>query len=64
MRGLTSLIIVSTGAFFYWFLGGFKTKFNEQMSGQYDRDAKYFKNLLTGVVIYTIIFSIIIKVLT
>lgn len=64
MRELTSLIVVSTGAFFYWMLSGFKAKFNDYMSGQHEANAKYYKNFVTGVVIYTVIIAIIIKVIS
>ena len=45
---LTTLIIVSTGAAFYWILSGFKGTFNDYMSRYYDRDNKYDKNYWTG----------------
>ena len=45
---LTTLIIVSMGAFFYWTLSGFKGTFNDYMSRYYDADTKYDRNYLTG----------------
>ena len=45
---LTSLVIVSTGAFCYWALSGFKGTFNDHMSRYYDYDTKFDKNYWTG----------------
>jgi hypothetical protein len=45
---LPTLIIVSTGAFFYWTMSGFNGTFNDYMSRYYDTDDKYDKNFWTG----------------
>lgn len=60
---LTTLLIVSTGAFVYWTLSGYKGKFNDHMSRYYDSDTKYDKNYITGlgvlVVLAIIIFAMV-----
>ena len=45
---LSTLLFVSTGAFFYWTLSGFKGNFDDYMSRYHDSDNKYDKNYWTG----------------
>lgn len=56
------LVVVATGAFLYWTLSGFKGKFDDYMSRYHDGDVKYFKNLLTGLCILSILFMLIYRV--
>jgi hypothetical protein len=62
---LPTLIIVSTGAFFYWTMSGFNGTFNDYMSRYYDTDNKYDKNFWTGlglfVVLAIIVYGVVIK---
>lgn len=57
---LLTLIFVSTGAFFYWTLSGYKGSFNDQMSRYYEYNARYEKNYWTGL---GLLFLIVIAVL-
>lgn len=57
------LVVIATGAFFYWSLSGFKGKFDDYMSRYHDDDVKYFKNLMTGLCILSILFMLIYRVL-
>ncbi len=59
---LTSLIIVSTGAFFYWTLSGYKGSFDEHMSRYYDNDNKYDKNYWAGLLLITFIVMTILGI--
>jgi hypothetical protein len=59
---LSKLVFVSTGAFFYWTLSGFKGTFNDYMSRYHDTDAKYFKNYWTGLALVAILMIIILGV--
>ena len=54
---LLTLIIVWTGAVFYWALSGFRGNFDNYMSRYTARDSKYVKNLLTGMVIIVSILT-------
>lgn len=60
---IKTLVIVSTGAFFYWALTGFKGKFNDRMSRYYDDDAKYYKNFVTGLIVLVVLFLLVYRIL-
>lgn len=49
MNDILALFFTSIGAFFYWLVKGMKSSFNNESSGMYDRDFKFFRNLFTGV---------------
>ena len=59
---LSTLVIVSTGAFFYWTLSGYKGKFNDYMSRYYDTDTKYNKNYWTGLGLLAFLVTIILGI--
>jgi hypothetical protein len=56
MASFSSLLLVSTGAFLFWTLSGYKGAFNDYMSRYHERDGRYYKNYFTGLAI--IIFGI------
>jgi hypothetical protein len=62
MHLLEKFVIVSTGAFFYWMLSGFKGTFNDYMSRYYEDDNKYDKNYWTGLALLVIIIVNIIVI--
>ena len=52
MSGLFALILTSTGAIFFWLTKKMKVPLNQEMNGRFDRDFKYFRNLVVGLVIF------------
>lgn len=60
---LSNLIIVGTGAFFYWTTSGYKGKFNDYMSRYYDSDTMSDKNFWTGLVILFFVVMITLSLL-
>lgn len=57
-----TLIIVATGAFFYWTLSGYKGSFNDYMSRYYDDDNKYDRNYWTGLAILLVVSIVVFKI--
>jgi hypothetical protein len=61
---LTTLIIVSTGAFFYWSVSGYRGTFNDRMSRYYDAGTRYEKNYWTGLGVLFFIVIIILGIVS
>lgn len=61
---VTTFIIVSAGAFFYWTLSGYKGSFNDYMSNHYDTDKKYDKNYWTGLGLLSVIVITILGIVS
>jgi hypothetical protein len=47
------------GALAFWLLKGMNTPFNNEASGRLDSDFKYYRNLFTGIFLFTILFFIL-----
>jgi hypothetical protein len=61
---ISSLIFVSTGAFVYWTISGYKGTFDDYMSRFSDTDNKYEKNYWTGAGLITLVTMIILGILS
>lgn len=59
-----TLIIVATGAGFYWMLSGFRGTFNDYMSRYYESNSKYDKNFWTGIAVWAFIAVVLHAVLS
>lgn len=63
MHQVTTFVFVSMGAGFYWALAGFAGTFNSFMSKPGDFDAKYWKNLSTGIALTLLLVTILYRIL-
>ena len=61
-RGPITLILTFIGASFIWMLKGFKGKFDDEMTRQYDTSFKSARNWLTGLGIVILIVFIISRI--
>jgi len=60
---LLTLVIVSTGAFFYWTMSGYKGTFDDYMSRYNDTDNKYDKNYWAGLGLLTAFAIIVLAII-
>jgi hypothetical protein len=59
-----SFFLVYTGAVVFWLLKGMKTTVEFEASRMFDDDFKYYRNLLTGLVVFVIVFFLLHKYFT
>jgi len=59
----TTLVLVATGAFFFWILSGFRGSFNQHMSRYTDSDNKYYRNLFTGLIIFVLLLTTVSRIM-
>jgi hypothetical protein len=50
-RSLLTFVSIIVGSFFYWGIKGFTGKWSCEFSRAYDLDRKYYRNLITGLLI-------------
>jgi|JI10StandDraft_1071094.scaffolds.fasta_scaffold02639_20 hypothetical protein len=63
MHAIFIFLLVNGGALFFWLLKFGKTKFSDEASGRFDHDFKWFRNLVTGILLLFILIWIINKLL-
>ena len=60
---LFSLMLTYIGALVFWFLKGMKSPLRLETSGRLDRDFKYFRNFITGLIMFILFLLILYKII-
>ena len=57
-----TFIVVNLGALTCWLLKGARSSWESEASGQFDRDLKYYRNLIVGIIDFTLVLFVLYKV--
>ena len=60
---LFSLMLTYIGALVFWFFKGMKSPLRLETSGRLDRDFKYFRNFITGLIMFILFLLILYKII-
>lgn len=63
MPDFLRMLLISIGAFMFWAIDLFKGSFNDQMSGPYEYDFKYYRNLFVGLIVLSSLLFLVVRII-